>query len=263
MYWRIIRINGDGSLRIIYDGTSAHVNGEESADRIAMTNIAWNTNSDDVKYVGYMYGGANGEPSTSKEQAQTNETNSNIKTQLDNWYKENILDTGYRGAVSDEIFCNDRSIPNSSQLGYGKNNTNYGLSSRIGYEKNPKPILKCLQKNDAFTVSDKIKGNGALLYPVGLITTDETIISGRGIQLANDDGNTKYYIFKGSEFWTLSPSSFSNEANAYVSVLNNKGIPTSLSVNQLYNIAPVINLSPEYVNTMIGTGTMTDPYRAA
>ena len=29
-YWRIIRINGDGSIRLIYDGTSAHANGESS-----------------------------------------------------------------------------------------------------------------------------------------------------------------------------------------------------------------------------------------
>ena len=32
-YWRIIRINGDGSIRMIYDGTVAHQNGESSTDR--------------------------------------------------------------------------------------------------------------------------------------------------------------------------------------------------------------------------------------
>ena len=32
-YWRIVRINGDGTVRVIYDGTSAHANGEASADR--------------------------------------------------------------------------------------------------------------------------------------------------------------------------------------------------------------------------------------
>ena len=33
MYWRIVRINGDGTVRMIYDGTSAHANGESSTDR--------------------------------------------------------------------------------------------------------------------------------------------------------------------------------------------------------------------------------------
>ena len=32
-YWRIIRINSNGSIRMIYDGTSAHSNGDESEDK--------------------------------------------------------------------------------------------------------------------------------------------------------------------------------------------------------------------------------------
>ena len=31
-WWRIVRINGNGSIRLIYDGTSAHANGESSTD---------------------------------------------------------------------------------------------------------------------------------------------------------------------------------------------------------------------------------------
>ena len=34
MYWRIIRVNGDGSVRMIYDGISAHANDEKSYDRM-------------------------------------------------------------------------------------------------------------------------------------------------------------------------------------------------------------------------------------
>ena len=33
MYWRIVRINGDGTIRMIYDGTTKHANGESSKDR--------------------------------------------------------------------------------------------------------------------------------------------------------------------------------------------------------------------------------------
>ena len=53
-YWRIIRINGDGSLRIIYDGTQAHTNGTNSTNRLAITSQAYNANYNDAKYVGYM-----------------------------------------------------------------------------------------------------------------------------------------------------------------------------------------------------------------
>ena len=63
-YWRIVRINGDGSIRMIYDGTTAHANGESSSDRQIGTS-AFNQNYDDNAYVGYMYGtpGSNTEES--------------------------------------------------------------------------------------------------------------------------------------------------------------------------------------------------------
>ena len=58
MYWRIIRVNGDGSVRMIYDGTSPHANGEESSNR-QVTTKAFNSYINDNAYVGYMYGDPN------------------------------------------------------------------------------------------------------------------------------------------------------------------------------------------------------------
>ncbi|HBA37639.1 MAG TPA: hypothetical protein DCY94_02855, partial [Firmicutes bacterium] len=144
-FWRIIRINGDGSLRMIYDGTQAYANagggnGLGGTDRFTHTGVAWNTtNYNDAKYVGWMYGGANGNASTSKSQAQTNETNTNIKTQVDSWYKTNIVDKGLSKYISDEIFCNDRSTATSSETwwtsdtkkGFGSDSTVYGGWSRF------------------------------------------------------------------------------------------------------------------------------------
>ena len=57
-YWRIIRVNGDGSVRMIYDGTSAHANGEASSNR-QVTTKAFNSYINDNAYVGYMYGDVN------------------------------------------------------------------------------------------------------------------------------------------------------------------------------------------------------------
>ena len=69
MYWRIVRINGDGTVSVIYDGTSAHINGESSTDREIgasafndywkKDNVQETTNSlvyHDNAGVGYMYG---------------------------------------------------------------------------------------------------------------------------------------------------------------------------------------------------------------
>ena len=71
-YWRIIRVNGDGSLRIMYDGTQAYANGTYNVGRFIKTGQVYNTNLNDAKYVGWMYGSAGTTASTSKEQAQAN-----------------------------------------------------------------------------------------------------------------------------------------------------------------------------------------------
>ena len=54
-YWRIVRINGDNSVRLIYDGTTPHENGESSSNR-QVGDSAFNSRWSDNAYVGYMYG---------------------------------------------------------------------------------------------------------------------------------------------------------------------------------------------------------------
>ena len=53
-YWRVIRVNGDGTVRLIYDGTTPHDNGESSSNRQVGTQ-AFNSYINDNTYVGYMY----------------------------------------------------------------------------------------------------------------------------------------------------------------------------------------------------------------
>jgi len=274
-YWRIIRVNGNGSLRIIYDGTQAYANGTKNTDRFINTSTKYNTNYNDNKYVGWMYGPTGTTASTNKSQAQTNAANSTIKGVVDAWYKTNIVDKGYGNAVSDTLFCNDRSIPGKSITlwtgdtgnGYGSLKTGYGAVGRFMTGNNStslnartgiQPTFKCLQKNDAFTVNDTSKGNGALTYPVGLITADEIVAAGSGKYAIL---NSSYYLYRGSShwYWSLSPYGY----NGYAIVFNVGN--SNLGGTDVHGtggaVAPVINLSAEYVKTMNGTGTMTDPYQ--
>ena len=170
MWWRIIRINGDGSLRIIYDGTQGYANGVSNTGRLAYTGKAFNAQYNDAKYVGWMFGGAQGEPSTSKVQAQTNTTNSDLKILVDAWYKTNIVDKNLGDKVADVIFCNDRTTPGKAAtgwssdtgLGYGTQVTAYGATARTNVwnteESKATPRFTCPQRNDAFTVSDEKNG---------------------------------------------------------------------------------------------------------
>ena len=54
LYWRIIRINGDGSIRLIYNGTSTSQTGNGT---MINTSQSFNSSYDDNMYVGYMYKG--------------------------------------------------------------------------------------------------------------------------------------------------------------------------------------------------------------
>ena len=364
MYWRIIRINGDGTVRVIYDGTSAHTNGESSMDRQIGTsrfNYYWKkdnvqeaTNSyvyDDNAGVGYMYGNRDaiveateyystinftntdtyyiakeytynvttdrfrlkdpiavlgsamtsdyvgyytlkstssdtsanyvykifevtaGDSSasvkygyvrygtSSKEVAQTNTNDSTIKTYLDNWYKTNISGTENEQYLADNIFCNDRSISTDkpsgySNLGYGTEETAYRWShgpwSSDSYNSSMKLI--CPQQNDAFTVSDTTNGNGALTYPIGLITTDETVLAGGW-----DVPNYSYYLCSGSWYLASSPHDFLG-SNAFVSSIGAIGYASSTTSLSDSNdgVRPVLNLSSDVLQN--GNGSMNNPY---
>ncbi len=266
MWWRIIRINGNGSIRMQYDGvgesgTSTYTRG------FALTNQVWSNVYNDAKYIGWMYGGATGSASTSKEQAQRNETNSEIKTKVDEWYKKNIVDTGYSDYVQDTIFCNDRSTPgrsatggpNDTGLGYGRNNTSFGGSARSNSWslalKGVSPQLTCPQENDKFTVSRENGGNGKLTYPVGLITADEIILAGSGNYLT---GNNDYYLAREKIYWSFTPDTSTGNNCSMIAEGNSL---RSRDMENAVEVLPVINLKAKYLNQIQGDGTLQKPYR--
>jgi len=275
-FWRIIRINGDGSLRIIYDGTYAHENGSNAganSERFVENRISFNDHgiSPDTKYVGWMYGPTGTTSSKSKEEAQSNIVDSYIKKRVDSWYKAKIEDAGYGNVIVDGIFCNDRSSPGKTAtgyssdtgLGYGTNATAYGATARTGVWNSSTtpsaPTFKCPQKNDAFTVNDTSKGNGASTYPVGLITADEVVAAGSGKYGTH---NKAYYLYRAVWYWTMSPNNFYQISVYMLNVNHTYGNLGMTTVRDDGGVAPVINLSAEYVKTMTGTGTMTEPYQA-
>lgn len=253
-YWRIVRINGDGTVRIIYDGTSAHANGETSEDRQIGTS-AFNSNYNDNAYVGYMYG-TTGASTYAATHANTND--STIKTYIDNWYKTNILGTNNEQYLADNIFCNDRSLSGENTgTGAGTSSTKYRWY-RYPWESekysiyNNKMFMKCLQQSDAFTVSDTANGNGALTYPIGLLSADELILAGGWSY-----NNTDYYLYTGQYWWTSTP--YDSGSNTYVNLSTPSFTSDIRYTNNTYGVRPVINLKADALK--VGTGTADDPYR--
>ena len=260
MYWRIVRINGNGTVRVIYDGTSAHANGESSDDRQIGTS-AFNSNRNDNVYVGYMYGKTG---ASNYADAHANTNNSTIKTYLDTWYENNIKGTTNEQYIADNVFCNDRSFASdNSGTGAGTSKTYYRWNNFANNSNNNKMMLTCPQKNDAFTVNDTNKGNGALTYGVGLITSDEAVLAGGW-----NSNNSNYYLYSGQSYWTMSPFYFYNSffplwGNGAREYHVNLVVDTSIfgDVSDTYGARPVFNLESEVL--LQGTGTASDPYHLA
>ena len=77
-YWKVIRINGDGTIRLLYNGTK--VNAKAGAAQYGTS--AFNIIKSDPAYVGYMYGTTAGAIG-SRENNLANGKDSNIKTKVD------------------------------------------------------------------------------------------------------------------------------------------------------------------------------------
>ena len=130
-----------------------------------------------------------------------NTTNSGPKNQVDNWYSANLSD--YTSYIEDTIYCNDRSINKINGLNQSGGDISITFESGIRVFSTYTPTLTCTRTLDKFTVSSLL-GNGALTYPIGLLSTDEVMYAG-GKYGTN---NNTYYLYNGNNYWTLSPQNF-------------------------------------------------------
>ena len=256
-YWRIIRINGDGSIRIIYNGTSSDQTGSDTQIGVS----AFNEFNNDNAYVGYMYGSPD---SDTYEETHANINDSTIKTMLDDWYKNNLID--YSDSISLEAgFCNDRQAvsgvytsSNYGTLAYGKHPTTYAPFGRLYannvWKNSQTPSLKCNQTNDLFTIKESSKGNHSLVYSIGLITSDEIVFAGG----MGGNANVDFYLYTGQNYWTMSPANLYSYVLSSVFAMNSVGY-LGFWGNRIDGVRPVINLKSSIM--LSGDGTKNNPYR--
>ena len=263
--WRIVRINGDGSVKLVLhnDNTSnasspcASSNNSTTAAFARYSGSSYtsvfNSNYNDNAYIGFMYG-ATGASDYASTHANTNK--SDILKNLETWYTNNL--TSYESKLADTIWCNDKSTV-SGGLGYGTNATDYAAYNRIYSTK--EPTLKCPNDNNGgklskFTVDDTTNGNGNLTYKIGLLTADEIAFAGsiaytynRSTYLQENTGTTWW--------WSLSPGSFSGDYADVWDVYS--GVLSDFGVNN-YNLGlrPAISLVSS--TNVTGNGTSDNPY---
>ena len=263
--WRIVRVGGDGSVKLILhnDNTAGAANPCDSANNSASAAFArysgttyksaFNTNSNDNAYVGFMYGTV-GASDYATTHANTNK--STILTNLETWYNNNLK--AYESVIDDNVWCNDKTnvtdttydpwsiTPNG--LGYAKNVTYYGATQRLVSASNSAggtgPSLNCNGKLSKITSK------------IGLITADELAFAGYAWNI----DNTTTYLQEnatGNSWWSLSPFFFDGDARVW-GVGDSNG-SFGLYMSNTLAVRPSISLISS-VTISGGTGTSEDPY---
>lgn len=255
-WWQIIRINGDGTIRMIYTS-----NPNDSNANQYISKSRFNNNDNDNAYVGYMYGTAG---SSTYNATHTNTNSSTIKTVIDSWYQNNL--SSYSKYIADAIYCNDREVVQVNNVG-GMTLTGNGAgtneSAYAGFNRtyvDHAPTLKCKNKNDRFTTSSTL-GNGALTNPIALITHDEVVMAGgTGIDFATMTfiTNDNYYLYPVNEnywYWTMTPFAYSDGDAGAVLIGD---FVNSYSVYVNFAVRPVVSLKSDAISG--GVGTVNNPF---
>ena len=234
MCWKIVRVNGDGSLRLIYNGTSATPDNSDLAHSYSIGVTPYNISSNDPKYTGYTY---------------DNGTDSFIKREVDTWYQNTLGKSNYDRMVTSGRFCSDSSGYQEGSA-FGRGNVFASMirlsQSLAGTSTANTPTLKCPSTSESYGGSYRLK--------VGLITADELAFAGEVERTLNDG-----YLNPGDNgdlYWSMTPAAFFT-VNASVwsefdSLYNN-------SVRNATAVRPVINVTTNNGFTS-GDGTVENAY---
>ena len=264
--WRIVRVGGDGSVKLILhnDNTAKAANPCAAANNSASAAFArysgttyksaFNTNYNDNAYVGFKYGTVG---SSTYEATHANTNKSTILTNLETWYTNNLKT--YESVIDNSVWCNDKTnvtdttynpwnYSNVNGLGYGTNVTYYGATQRLvsksGSAGGTGPSLKC--NGELSKINSK----------VGLITADELAFAGYAI----GTGNTTTYLQENATdtyWWSLSPDTFGGSGAVVWFVGGSSGYFDYNGVNDAFGVRPSISLKS--TTNVTGEGTSDSP----
>lgn len=257
MLWRIIRIDGQGNIKLMLFNEDV-----ESEVYQSINENSWYNYNDNLSFyhVGYMY-------TESEPDGLT--TDSVVKTAVDEWYEENLANSYSEYISTTAIYCADRTMYVQSGISgsyeYASITYNsiynytyyYGAATRLFTSNlsDVNPNLICPTEVDSFTVDNTEDGNGALDYGIALITADEVAFAGANVGVSNES----YYLNIDSGlsyggFWTMTPANSNNVFNVY-----SGGMLSYRFSNDAFVIYPTISLNYNVVYSS-GDGSISNPY---
>ena len=232
MYWRIIRVDKDNKIKMIYAGSKAPSENTKVAITGANTNMgftAYNNEYNHAEYVGFQY--------TVGSQRGTT-TNSTIKTYLDNWYTKYFNENIGTSRFIKTTFCNDRNT--SSTWASTGSRVDYAPYTRLSADT-PTPTFEC---NTADVVTNNL----------GLITADEIVLAGGKY---NTD-NSAFYLNNNMAYWAGSPNGFIDSDSAVFELYPVYGLSDGFVTYRRVAARGVVSLSSE--SKLLGSGTYNDVY---
>ena len=232
MYWRIIRIDKDNKIKMIYAGSKAPSEDTKYWITGPETNMGFTSYNNDynhAEYAGFQY-------TTGSQRGTT--TNSTIKTYLDNWYTKYFNENIAASRFVKTTFCNDRNT--SSTWTSTGSNINYAPYTRLS-SSTPTPTFEC---NTADVVTNNF----------GLITADEIVLAG-GKPYSD---NARFYLYNKMTYWTASPEMFFNNRICML-VVGTTGMLYCRTASFVdYTARGLISLSSE--SKLLGSGKYNDVY---
>ena len=232
MYWRIIRVDKDNKIKMIYAGSKAPSENTKVAITGANTNMgftAYNNEYNHAEYVGFQY--------TVGSQRGTT-TNSTIKTYLDNWYTKYFNENIGTSRFIKTTFCNDRNT--SSTWASTGSRVDYAPYTRLSADT-PTPTFEC---NTADVVTNNF----------GLITADEVVLAGGKY---NTD-NSAFYLNNNMAYWAGSPYGFDDSGSSVFGLNRFIGLSNGIVYTRAGAARGVVSLSSE--SKLLGSGTYNDVY---
>ena len=232
MYWRIIRVDKDNKIKMIYAGSKAPSESTKVAITGANTNMgftAYNNEYNHAEYVGFQY--------TVGSQRGTT-TNSTIKTYLDNWYTKYFNENIGTSRFVKSTFCNDRNT--TSTWASTGSNIDYAPYTRLSADT-PTPTFEC---NTADVVTNNL----------GLITADEIVLAGGKA----DTDNSAFYLNNNMAYWAGSPSEFFDSYSFVFGLRPVIGLFSGNVDGRSLAARGVVSLSSE--SKLLGSGTYNDVY---
>ena len=249
-YWRIIRTNHDGSIRLLYSGT------RPDTTEGYIGESKFNSTSNDSMYVGYMYG-----TSGSQVNNRANTNNSTIKTYIDNWYSTNL--SSYSKYISTEaVYCNDREVGSGT---YSATGSKFYYAAYTRLYTNKTPTYNCTNIKDAFSGSNS---EAKLIYPIGLMTADEITYAGGKSWTNLPSPYAWHYLnsvggsITGSTWWWSLSSLYWSGDGSNVWIVRGSGDPGGLNgvfVDNSIGARPAISLKACALWTS-GNGAPETPY---